>query len=104
MGNVLIIVFALILLYNTAMNTKNFSQYFGGKYMKYWYVAFVVVMGWFVLNLANSIAVSSYELTAYDQNGRALGSEIVHRDTMSKPERLPITKAYRPVKPIKFLN
>lgn len=86
------------------MKLSSFSQYFGGRYMFYWYAAFVVVVGWFALNLVNNSAVSSYEITAYDTDGKALASQIVHADSMTPPERLPITKAYRPIKPVKFLD
>lgn len=72
--------------------------------MPYWYAAFAVIMIWFILNLVNNSSVSRYELTAYDANGKELGSKTVMAETMTPPERLPVTKAYKPVKPVKFLN
>jgi len=72
--------------------------------MKYWYVAFAVVMLWFILNLLNNAAVSRYELTAYDSDGNVIGSTEVQSGTMAPPERLPITKSYKPYKPVKFLD
>lgn len=70
--------------------------------MKYWYVAFVLVISWFVINLVNNSAVSRYKLTAYDNSGKVIGSKEVRADSMTRPERLPVTKSYEPVKPIKF--
>lgn len=72
--------------------------------MKYWYVAFVVVLGWFILIMVNNSAVSKYKLTAYDSNGKVLGTQIVHRQAMAPPESLPVTKSYTPLKPIGFLD
>jgi len=72
--------------------------------MRYWYAAFAIVIIWFTINMVNNSAVRSYELTGYDQNGNKLGSQIVNADTMTAPERLPITKAYKPLKPIGFLD
>lgn len=86
------------------MRFKEFSKYFGGSYMPYWYGAFVLVVGWFVINLFNNASVSRYELTAYDNAGNALGSKIVDARTMTPPEKLPVTKSYKPVKPVKFLD
>ncbi|MGE4466063.1 hypothetical protein [Sphaerochaeta sp.] len=85
------------------MNMKRFNQYFGGKYMRYWYVAFVLVIAWFVLNLFNNGSVSRYELTAYDADGKVLDSMMVDASSMSQPETLPVPKSYKPVKPVKFL-
>jgi len=86
------------------MSYKKFSQYFGGRYMKYWYVAFAFVVIWFTVNLVNSSAVSSYELVGYDNKGNVVGRKVVNTDSMTPPERLPVAKAYRPIKPIKFLD
>jgi hypothetical protein len=85
------------------MNMKRFNQYFGGKYMKYWYVAFVLVISWFMLNLFNNGSVNRYELTAYSADGKVLDSMVVEPGSMSPPESLPVPKAYKPVKPVKFL-
>lgn len=90
--------------YKNPMSIKKFNQYFGGKYMKYWYVAFVLVMGWFLLNLFNNGAVHRYVLTAYDSDGKVLASAEVDAATMSQPESLPVTKSYSPIKPVKFLK
>lgn len=83
---------------------KQFNQYFGGRYMKYWYVAFFVVMAWFIVNLFNDASVNRYVLTAYDATGHPIDSMEVNQTTMNQPESLPITKAYTPIKPIKFLK
>lgn len=87
-----------------AMNMKKFNQYFGGKYMRYWYGAFVLVMGWFLLNLFNNGSVNSYILTAYDTDGKSMGSMEVSVSSMSQPESLPVSKEYTPIKPVKFLK
>jgi hypothetical protein len=86
------------------MKIREISQYFGGRYMRYWYVAFAAVMIWFIVNLLNNSAVSKYEFTAFDSEGNVLGKTIVQRGSMVDPERLPVTKAYKPIKPIGFLD
>lgn len=72
--------------------------------MRYWYVAFVLVMGWFLLNVFNNGSVNSYILKAYDTDGTPLGSMEVSVSTMSQPESLPVAKEYVPIKPVKFLK
>jgi len=72
--------------------------------MPYWYVAFVLVVGWFVINLVNKGAVSKYEITLYSDDGKAVGTKVIERATMPRPERLPVAKSYKPIKPIKFLD
>lgn len=72
--------------------------------MKYWYIAFVAVVLWFTVNLVNNGAVSSYELIGFDASGNVVGSKTVHMNSMTPPERLPVTKSYRPIKPIKILD
>jgi uncharacterized protein YuzE len=86
------------------MRYKDFTKYFGGDYMRYWYIAFAVVIIWFTINLVNNSAVREYELTAYDTNGKVIGTKAVNANTMTAPERLPISKSYKPKKPIKFLD
>lgn len=86
------------------MRYKDFTKYFGGEYMRYWYIAFAVVVIWFTVNLVNNSAVREFQLTAYDANGKVIGEKTVRADTMTPPERLPISKSYSPKKPIGFLN
>ena len=86
------------------MKMKDFNKYFGGRYMRYWYVAFVLVMGWFILNLFNNSSVTRYMLTYYDANGNVLDSAEVSTSTMNQPETLPISKSYTPIKPVIFLR
>ena len=47
---------------------KKFSKYFGGEYMKYWYIAFAITV---LLMLAFSIAdskVDKFKFTVYNKN------------------------------------
>lgn len=76
---------------------------FGGASMKYWYVAFIISMAWLVGSLVNSSAVSKYELTFYDNEGNIIKTEIVDRSRFQAPETLPVTKSYKPIKPLSFL-
>jgi hypothetical protein len=78
-------------------------DFFGGRSMKYWYVAFVISIGWLVATLANNGSVSQYELTIYDNEGNAVKTEIVDKYRMKQPETLPVTKSYKPIKPVSFL-
>lgn len=78
---------------------------FGGTGMKYWYVAFIISMAWLVAALVNSAAVSQFELTVYDNEGRVVETRIVNRSDaeLRSPENLPVTKSYKPIKPVSFL-
>lgn len=60
---------------------KKFSGYFGGKYMKYWYVAFAVTV---LLMLAFSVSeakIDKFVFTVYNEDG-----SIQSERTISKAE------------------
>ncbi|MGE4496843.1 MAG: hypothetical protein AB7E48_03110 [Deferribacterales bacterium] len=76
---------------------------FGGASMKYWYVAFIISMAWLVASLVNNAAVSQYELTLYDNEGKVIETKIVDKYRLQTPESLPVTKSYKPIKPVSFL-
>lgn len=78
---------------------KKFNRYFGGEYLKYWYAAFVVVVGIMAFNFYNSRAVDGYILTVYDKGGNILQEKKITRTELSRGGLYPeITKSYRPVK------
>lgn len=78
---------------------------FGGTSMKYWYVAFIISMAGLVAVLINSASVTQFELTIYDNEGRVVETRIVDKDDVElrSPENLPVTKSYKPLKPVSFL-
>jgi len=76
------------------------NSIFTGKFLKYWYIAFFIVIGYMFLLMANNGAVSQYELTIYDEQGKVVETKIMDRNNWQAPESLPVTKSYRPIKPL----
>ncbi|MEC9492503.1 hypothetical protein [Flexistipes sp.] len=86
-----------------AKKERKFAKYFGGEYMKYWYVAFVVVLGIMIFDMYNDRHVRYYELTVYNNAGEVIKqSEVENRNVESLALKLPITKAFDPVKKFEF--
>lgn len=59
---------------------KKFTKYFGGDYMKYWYVAFAVTV---LLMLAFSIAdakVDKFKYTVYNEDGSIQSERIISKE------------------------
>lgn len=59
---------------------KKFSMYFGGEYMKYWYIAFAVTV---LLMLAFSIAdakVDKFKFTVYNEDGSIQSEQIISKE------------------------
>lgn len=66
---------------------KKFSRYFGGEYMKYWYIAFAVTV---LLMLAFSIAdakVDKFKFTVYNEDGTIQSERIVSKEEVDEEER-----------------
>lgn len=77
-----------------------FNQYFTGKYLKFWYAAFAVTLIWFALTMFNNGGVKKYELTIFNAKGEVVRTMVMDRTNWKIPETLPMTKVYRPIKPI----
>ena len=59
---------------------KKFSKYFGGEYMKYWYIAFAVTV---LLMLAFSIAdskINKFKFTVYNEDGSIQSEQIISKE------------------------
>ena len=59
---------------------KKFSRFFGGEYMKYWYIAFAVTV---LLMLAFSIAdskVDKFKFTVYNEDGTIQSEQIISKE------------------------
>jgi hypothetical protein len=78
---------------------KKFNKYFGGEYIKYWYVAFFIVILIMVFDSYNDRTVTAYKLTIYDNNGNNVETTIISRqELLSSNLRLPLTKSFEPIK------
>ena len=78
---------------------KRFNKYFGGEYLKYWYVGFFIVVSIMVFNFYNSRSVDKYILTIYGRDGKVVQEKEISRSELSRNGLYPeITKSYRPVK------
>ncbi len=66
---------------------KKFSKYFGGQYMKYWYIAFaitVLIMAFYYINERN---IKYYTWTVYDENGTAVHTENIPAEEVAVKAR-----------------
>ena len=80
---------------------KKFTKYFGGDYMKYWYIAFVVVLICMAVSVVNDRSVSSYTLYIYNPDGSLQSTEtIVPGYYESERQHLPVSKMFVPNKPL----
>ncbi|MCA1981246.1 MAG: hypothetical protein LDL10_06885 [Calditerrivibrio sp.] len=78
---------------------KKFSQFFGGKYMPYWYVAFGIVVIIMFAGFVNSSSVEKFKLTIFDNSGKKIEERILTRTELEKlNEPLPFSKAFEPIK------
>lgn len=86
-----------------AKREKKFAKYFGGEYMKYWYVAFVVVLGIMIFDMYNDRHVKYYKLTVYNNAGEVVEQrKVENRNVESLALKLPITKTFDSVKKFEF--
>lgn len=78
---------------------KRFNKYFGGEYLKYWYVAFFIVLSIMIFDFYNDRSYDAYKLTIYDKNGNVVDVKNISRLELSRSNLiLPITKAFEPIK------
>ncbi|MDK2792964.1 MAG: hypothetical protein PWQ25_1827 [Deferribacteres bacterium] len=78
---------------------KRFNKYFGGEYLKYWYVAFLIVLAVMVFDFYNDRSVEAYRLTIYDSTGNVVEKREISRYELSRSNIvLPITKSFEPIK------
>ncbi|WP_022852135.1 hypothetical protein [Limisalsivibrio acetivorans] len=80
-----------------------FSRFFTGSSLKYWYIAFVISLAWLIGSMVNARAVTQYEVTLYDRDGQVKDVRIVDKYRLQAPESLQVPKSYRPIKPVSFL-
>lgn len=78
---------------------KRFNKYFGGEYLKYWYVAFFIILSIMLFDFYNDRSYDAYKLTIYDKNGNVVEVKNISRLELSRGNlNLPITKAFEPIK------
>ena len=58
---------------------KKFTKYFGGEYMKYWYIAFVVILIAMMISMVNERSVKGYTLYIYNNDGSLKSQEKLGR-------------------------
>lgn len=77
---------------------KEMNKYFSGEYMKYWYVAFVVVLSVMIFNFYNSKSVYQFELTIFDNNANVIEQKVIHGRDLGIIETIKTPKAVKPIK------
>ncbi len=107
------------------MSIRNFTRFFGGKYMKYWYIAAVLIIISMVVSYMNAKNIEGLNLTIYSNEGEIVkevfidiedpvgslevvlpnsynnGRIVFGRDYIdSQLQNLPFTKTFVPIKKI----
>ena len=107
------------------MNTRSVTRFFGGKYMKYWYIAAVLIIIFMAGSYMNAKNIEGFDLTIYNNEGKIAGEVFVDindpaksleviipnnynngriafgRDYIdSQLQNLPVSKSFMPVKKI----
>lgn len=107
------------------MNIRSVTRFFGGKYMKYWYVATVLVICFMVASYMNSKNIEGLNLTIYNNDGEIVKEVFIDIDDPAKSlevvlpnnyysgrivfgrdyidsqlQNLPFTKTFMPIKKI----
>jgi hypothetical protein len=77
---------------------KRFNKYFGGEYMKYWYVAFIVTIAIMALNMISAKNVREFEITVFDKNGQVIEKKVYHKNELRIIEKIRQPKAVMPLK------
>jgi hypothetical protein len=66
--------------------------------MKYWYVAFAVVVIIMLLNFYNNNSVYKFQLTIFDKNGNVVEQNIIHKEQIEIVDSIKAPKAVMPIK------
>lgn len=77
---------------------KKFSKYFGGEYMKYWYIAFAITIAIMVLNFISAKNVREFEITVFDNKGNIIEKKVYHKNELRIIEKIRQPKAVFPLK------
>ncbi len=86
------------------------TKFFYGKYLKYWYIAFVIIVICMLASYYGNRSIKSYSLIIFNSDGTINEIEEVNAEKMVNLENniviltkmLPITKAFIPQKRIKI--
>lgn len=72
---------------------------FTGKYLKYWYIACVVVLTLLLYDHYRNLSVKSYELTIFANDGTVRSVHLVEMDSIDGNNAIfPVNRSYRPIK------
>lgn len=77
---------------------KKFTKYFGGQYMKYWYIAFAITV---LLMLAFSISdskVDKFKFTIYNEDGSIQSEQIISKEEVELRARSANSRSVEPEK------
>jgi hypothetical protein len=80
---------------------KRFNFIFTGRYLKFWYIAFVIVLAVMFFNHRRLAAVDTFTLIVYDTAGNIVDERDVSRQEAEQMRRnfeLPMSKAFIPQK------
>ncbi len=59
---------------------KKFSKYFGGVYMKYWYIAFAITVLLMTAFYISEKSISKYTFTVYNEDGSVASVEEISQE------------------------
>lgn len=77
---------------------KKFTKYFGGIYMKYWYIAFAVIVVLMFIYRLNDSGITEYKYTEYNRDGSVASERIIQQTELPMVKKINEPKTIEPVK------
>lgn len=59
---------------------KRFSKYFGGEYMKYWYIAFAITVILMTIFYVSEKNIDTFVYTEYNEDGSIAKEQVISKE------------------------
>lgn len=78
---------------------KRFSKYFGGEYMKYWYIAFAITVVLMAVHHIMERSIDSFKYTEYNEDGSIAKEMVISQEETETRARSSNSRSIVPEKP-----
>lgn len=78
---------------------KRFSKYFGGEYMKYWYIAFAIIVILMTINYIMEKSIDTFVYTEYNEDGSIAKEYTISQEETELRARSSHSRSIVPEKP-----
>lgn len=80
-------------------NKKRFSKYFGGEYMKYWYIAFAITVVLMAVYHISERSIDTFIYTEYKEDGSIASQQTISKEETDLRARSSSSRSIVPEKP-----